>query len=267
MNTIDKNSKISDDLKIGENNQIGSNVIIKEGCIIGNNNKIMDNTIIGPHVIIGDNNEIGYFNYIGGDPQDHDYIKNSISYVEIGNNNIIREYVSIHRGTKEGTKTIIKDNNFLMSYVHLGHNDIIGSNCTLTNLVQLSGYVTLEDNIVMGGMAGVHQFCKIGSFSMIAGKAYVNKDIVPYSLVFGIPAQVIGINSVGLRRAGFSQEDRELIKAMYHILYNSGLPFSKAIEKISEEYKNNAYAQHLIDFVKMSKRGIASFGYKRQDNE
>lgn len=266
MNKIEKNCKISEDLIIGDGNQIGSNVIIKEGCVIGNNNIILDNTIIGPYVKMGDNNEIGYFTYLGGDPQDHDFIKNSISYVEIGNNNIIREYVTIHRGTKENSKTIIRDNNFLMSYVQLGHNDIVGSNCTFTNLVQLSGYVEVEDNVVWGGMSGAHQFCKIGAYTMVGGKSYINKDILPYSLIFGTPANIIGINSVGLRRAGFSSEDREIIKTLFHIIYNSGLGFSKAIEKIRNEYSGNIYAEKILNFIERSKRGLAAFGYNKSEN-
>ncbi|HPC37780.1 MAG TPA: acyl-ACP--UDP-N-acetylglucosamine O-acyltransferase [Exilispira sp.] len=266
MNKIDKTAKISNDLVIGDGNQIGSNVIIKEGCVIGNNNIILDNAIIGPYVKIGDNNEIGHYSYLGGDPQDHDYIKNSISFVEIGNNNIIREYVTIHRGTKENSKTIIKDNNFLMAYTHFGHNVIVGSNCTFTNLVQLAGYVEVEDNVVMGGISGAHQFCKIGAYSMIGAKAYINKDILPYSLVFGIPAQVIGINFIGLRRAGFTAEDREAIKTIFHIIYNSGLGFSKAIEKISNECKDDKFAQKILDFIKKSNRGLASFGYNKSEN-
>lgn len=267
MNKIESNCKISDDLKIGNGNIIGSNVIIKKGCVIGNNNIIEDNAIIGPYTILGDNNEIGHFAYIGGDPQDHDFIKDSVSYVEIGNNNKIREYVTIHRGTKPESKTIVKNNNFLMAYVHLGHNVEIGNNCTLTNLVGLSGYSIIEDNVVMGGMSGTHQFCRIGAFSMIGGKTYVNKDIIPYSLVFGIPGQIIGINFVGLRRAGFSQEDREVIKKIFHIIYNSGLPFTKAVEKIIQDYQYNQYADKIVSFIKNSKRGIASFGYKKGENE
>ncbi|MFN3411034.1 MAG: acyl-ACP--UDP-N-acetylglucosamine O-acyltransferase [Exilispira sp.] len=267
MNTIDKSAKIADDLIIGTGNNIGSNVIIKHGCVIGNNNIILDNVIIGPYVTIGDNNQIGYFSYIGGDPQDHDFIKNSISYVEIGNNNIIREYVTIHRGTKPQTKTIVKDNNFIMEYVHFGHNVQIGSNCVFTNLVQLSGYSIVEDNVVLGGMSGTHQFCKIGSYSMIGGKSYINKDIIPYSLVFGIPAKIIGINSIGLRRAGFSSMDREIIKNIFHIIYNSGLTYTKAVEKVSTEFAGNVYAENIISFIKASNRGIASFGYKKNGNE
>lgn len=266
MNNIEKNSKISDDLKIGDNNYIGSNVIIKEGCIIGNNNIIEDNTVIGPNVIMGDNNKISHFVYLGGMPQDHDYNENTISFVEIGNNNIIREYTTIHRGTKPDTKTTIKDNNFLMAYTHLGHNVSIGSNCILTNLVQLAGYSVIEDNVVMGGMSGTHQFCRVGSFTMVGAKAYINKDIIPYSLVFGIPGRVIGINYIGLRRAGIKQEDRDLIKECFHLLYDSKLPFSKAIENLENQYKGNYFAEKIVKFYKESKRGIASFGYNNNND-
>ncbi len=267
MNKISKDCKISEDLKIGENNIIGSNVIIKEGCTIGNNNLILDNAIIGPYVTIGDNNKIGHFAYLGGDPQDHDFVEGSVSYVEIGNNNIIREYVTIHRGTKPESKTIIKDNNFLMAYTHFGHNVVVGSNNTFTNLVQLAGYVEVEDNVVMGGISGAHQFCKIGSYSMIGAKSYINKDIIPFSLVFGIPAQVIGINFIGLRRAGINSKDRDFVKNLFHIIYNSALPFSKAIEKIEGEFSGNFYADRILNFIKRSKRGLASFGYRKSDIE
>ena len=266
MNKIHSLAMISQDCILGDNNIIGAGVIIKEGCKIGNNNKIEAGAIIGPYCEIGDNNTINHYAYIGGDPQDHEFTGDR-SFVIIGNNNIIREYVTIHRGSKADTKTIVGDNNFLMAYTHMGHNSRIGNNCVLTNVVQLAGYSSLDNNVVMGGYSGLHQFCKVGSYAMVGGNTHVNKDIIPYSMAFGIPSKVIGLNTVGLRRAGFSQEDREIIKSIFHLLYLSKLPFSVAIEKIEEQYAGNPFANEIVSFYRSSKRGICGFGYKKDQEE
>lgn len=264
MNKISNSAKISSDLKIGDNNIIEDNVVIKENCIIGNNNYFGAGAIIGPNVIIGDNNTFYHYCYIGGDPQDVAFL-GDISYVRIGNNNKIREFVTIHRGTKKDTETIVGNNNFLMAYSHMGHNAKIGNNCVLVNNAQMAGYSELGNYVVMSAFCAIHQFCKVGDYVMIGGDSKINKDIPPYTMIFGVPAKVIGLNIVGLRRNGFSQERRNLIKEIYKIFYHSGYPFSEAIKIIEQKYGDEIEAQNIINFYKNSKRGIV--GFKRVEDE
>jgi len=238
---IGKGTIIKDNCIIGENSILGANsqleefAIIKHDTKLGENTKVDHHAVIGPYVIAGNGNYFGMFCYIGGDPQDVDY-ENKISYIKIGNNNIIREYVTIHRGSKEGSETIVGNNNFMMAYSHMGHNAKIGDNNVITNTAQLAGYSQLGNYVVMSAFTAIHQFCKVGDYVMIGGGAKVNKDIPPYSIAFGTPAKVIGLNIVGLRRRGFSAEQRERIKNIYDIFYHQGLTFSKAIKVIDEKF-------------------------------
>lgn len=259
MNKIAKTAIIENGVKIGNNNIIKDYAIIRKGSIIGNNNTIESHSVIGPYVEIGDNNFIGISAYIGGDPQDLDY-KNGVSFVKIGNNNIIREFVTIHRGTKDGSSTIVGNNNYLMAYAHMGHNAKIGDFNIITNTCQLAGYTEVENYSVLSAFTAIHQFCKIGSYCMIGGGAKVNKDVPPFTIAFGTPAKIIGLNIVGLRRNNFSTEDREKIKKMYNIFYHSNLPFTKAIKKIEDDFQDFNPAKMLVEFFKISKRGITAFG-------
>lgn len=266
MNRISKNVYVDQSSLLGENNIIEEGVIIKENCKIGNNNYFQSGSIIGPNVIIGDNNFFGHYCFIGGDPQDVAF-QGGVSYVKIGNNNKIREFVTIHRGTKEGTETVVGDNNFLMAYSHMGHNAKIGNSCVLVNNAQMAGYSELGNFVVMSAFCAIHQFCKVGDYVMIGGDTKVNKDIPPFVMIFGVPAKVIGLNIVGLRRNGFSQERRLLIKEIYKVLYHSKLPFSKAIEIIKEKYGNEPEAINLINFYYSSKRGLVGFKGEEKDVE
>ncbi|MCX8058450.1 MAG: acyl-ACP--UDP-N-acetylglucosamine O-acyltransferase [Spirochaetes bacterium] len=258
MNKISPSAKIDSSTKIGINNVIEDNVIIRENCIIGNNNYFQAGAVIGPNVIIGNGNFFGHFCYIGGDPQDVAY-QGLISYVKIGDNNKIREFVTIHRGTKENSETIVGNNNFMMAYSHMGHNAKIGNNCVIVNNAQMAGYSELGNFVVMSAFCAIHQFCKVGDYVMIGGDSKINKDVPPFTMVFGVPAKVIGLNIVGLRRNNFSQERRNLIKEIYKIFYHSNYIFSEAIKVIETKYGNEPEAQNLINFYKNSKRGIVSF--------
>lgn len=258
MNKIAKNAIIEKGVELGDGNIIKDYAIIRKGCKIGNNNIIESHSVVGPYVEIGDNNFIGISSYIGGEPQDLDF-KNRISYIRIGNNNKIREFVTIHRGTGEGSYTIVGDNNYLMAYSHMGHNSKIGNNNILTNTCQLAGYTEIENYNVLSAFTAIHQFCKISSYCMIGGGAKVNKDVPPFTIAFGTPAKIVGINVVGLKRNNFTLAEREKIKRMYFIFYQSKLPFSKAIDKIKTTFPDFKPAEMLIEFFKKSKRGITAF--------
>ncbi|MEW6620560.1 MAG: acyl-ACP--UDP-N-acetylglucosamine O-acyltransferase [bacterium] len=246
---IHPKAKLEDDVEIGPFSIIEENATIRQGTKIG------ANVIINGWTTIGKNCTIHMGCVIGHEPQIKNYeIKES--YCIIGDNNIIREYVTIHRGWKEKEKTVIGNDNYLMANSHIAHNCEIGSGVIITNGALLAGHVKVEDKAVISGLVGIHQFCRIGSYAMIGGLSQVTQDVPPYILADGNPLVIHGINSVGLRRAGFSQEIRNNLKSAYKILYRSKLNTSQALKKIEQELPPSPEINYLIDFIKNSKRGI-----------
>ncbi|ADQ13896.1 acyl-ACP--UDP-N-acetylglucosamine O-acyltransferase [Halanaerobium hydrogeniformans] len=243
-------AKLAKDVKIGPYSIIGENVEIGEG------------SVIGPHVVIkgwttiGKNNEISHGASIGFEPQDLKF-NGEKTYLFIGDNNIIREYVTIHRGTADGgAETRIGNDNLIMAYCHVAHDCHLGSNIVMSNGTNLAGHVTIEDSAVVSGMTGIHQFVRVGKMSMVGAHSKVVKDVPPYILVDGHPAGVNGINVVGLRRNGISPELRKEIKRAYKILYRSKLNIADAIEKMDQELDASQEIEHFLRFLRNASRGI-----------
>jgi UDP-N-acetylglucosamine acyltransferase len=249
--SVHKRAEIDSDVSIGPYSVIGENVRIGRGT------KIDSNVVIKGWTEIGENCQISSGAVLGEAPQHMGY-KGEKSYVRIGNYNIIREFVTIHRSYKEGEATRIGDNNFFMAYSHVGHDCLIGSHVIITSFVGISGHVTIEDRVVMGGHTAIHQFVRIGTLAMVSGTSRVVKDIPPYFIAEGNPSRIRAVNVVGLRRAGISQETRNNIKKAYKVLYHSNLNTSQALEKIKEEIKMEKEIAHLIEFIEKSERGICA---------
>ena len=241
---------------IGENTNIGSFSIIEENVIIGKNCTIANNVLIKKNTIIGDNCQIYSGVIIGEDPQDIKFERSIQSGVEIGNNNIIREYSTIHRSTQEDSKTIIGNNCYLMAYVHIAHDCNIQNNVVLANSVQAAGFVKIFDNAIIGGLTPIHQFCKVGNFSFIGGGLRVVQDVPPYILANGEPLQFSGLNSIGLRRNKFSSKLINEIKRAYKLIYKSEYNISQSVEKIRENFKMSPEIKNIISFIENSKRGL-----------
>ena len=202
---------VSEKAKIGKNVQIEPFAVIYDDVVIGDNCYIGANVVIFPGARIGNNCKI----FPGASiPQDLKF-DNEYTTVEIGNNNTIREFVTINRGTAASGKTVVGDNNLIMAYVHIAHDCVVGNNCVLANNTTLAGHITIEDYVITGGMSAIHQFVHIGQHAILAGGSLVDKDIPPYVKVGKFPASYCGINSVGLHRRGFSQEDINEIQAIY----------------------------------------------------
>ncbi|MBI4651179.1 acyl-ACP--UDP-N-acetylglucosamine O-acyltransferase [Candidatus Desantisbacteria bacterium] len=241
--------------------ELGKNISIEPYAIIGEHVKIGDNTSIGSHAIIdgwtniGKNCKIFMGVIIGIEPQDISY-KGQRSYVNIGDDNIIREYVTIHRSKYEDGETKIGNNNFLMGTSHIAHDCIIGNNVIIVNYAAITGHVIIEDRAFISGMAGIHQYVRIGEMSMIGGMSKVTQDVPPYITVDGYPAKPFGLNIVGLKRNNVSLEVRNAIKKAYKNIYLSGLNLSQAIEKIEKEIPQFKEIVHFKDFIKNSERGI-----------
>lgn len=242
--------------------EIARNVSIGAYSIIGKNVKIGEGTQIDPHVVIESNTTIGRDCIIqsgavlGGAPQDKKF-HGEDSYVRIGDNNIIREYVTIHRASGEGETTILGNGNMLMAYCHVGHNCKIGDNITMANYCGVSGHVIVEDKVVFGAYAGVHQKVRVGQLAMIGGMSKVVQDAPPFAIVDGRPAKVCDLNVIGLRRNNVSPKVRSEIRLAYKLLYRSNLNTSQALEAIEREIEPSEELDYLLDFIRSMREGFS----------
>ena len=242
-------ARIGQDVRIGPFSVIEDGVTVQDGCDIGPSVHLQGNTEIGP------NCRIFTGAVIGGLTQDLKY-RGGESFVKIGRDNTIREYVTVNSGTAGGESTVIGSNNLLMAYVHVAHNCLIGNNVIIANAGTLAGHVVIEDFVILGGLTGVHQFCRIGKHAIIGGCSKVTKDIVPFAMADGHPAVPMGLNKIGLRRRDFSPERIDRIETAYRILFRSGLNVSEALAKIEETEKSEDVS-YMLEFVRRADRGIA----------
>lgn len=243
--------------------ELDSEVEVGPYCIIGSHVKIGKGTRLSPHVVIDGWTQIGegchifQFASIGAIPQDLKY-KGEESWVILGNNNVIREFVTINRGTAQsGGRTVIGDHNLLMAYCHVAHDCKIGNHVILANNATLAGHIEIEDYAIVGGLVAVHQFVRLGCHSIIGGFSGANKDIPPYMIANGQRVKLYGLNTVGLKRHNFSHEAVSNLKKAYRIIFRSSLTAKKALDQLQAEIKNSPEVDHLINFIKNSKRGIA----------
>ncbi|MDR3354804.1 MAG: acyl-ACP--UDP-N-acetylglucosamine O-acyltransferase [Synergistaceae bacterium] len=244
--------------------ELGCSVRIGPCAIVDSGAKIGDGTVVEPFVHItgfvetGKNCHIFQNSILGEEPQDHDF-GGEKSFVRIGDDVIIRENVTISRATGEGNETRVGCGTMIMEGCHLGHNVKIGSSCTITNKVGLSGHVAVGDYVVIGGMTGFHQFVRVGCYAMVGGMSKVIKDIPPYSLADGRPAKIYGLNVIGLRRRGFTQEQRARIKSIYKMLYDGNLKRSDAVSLVEESYPGDEFANVIVAFAGSLKRGLSQW--------
>jgi UDP-N-acetylglucosamine acyltransferase len=241
--------------------KIGNNVIIEPFATVHKNVVIGDGTWIGPYATIMEGSRIGKNckifpgAVISGIPQDLKF-KGEDTTTEIGDNTTIRESVTINRGTVDKWKTVIGANCLLMAYVHVGHDCLVGNNCILGNVVQLAGHVIIDDFVIFGGSCAVQQFSKIGSHAYIGGGSLVRKDVPPYTKAAREPLSYAGVNTIGLRRRGFTSEKIAEIQDIYRYIYLRSMNNSKAIEAVESEIAKSAERDYIIDFVRTSERGI-----------
>ncbi len=253
-NTIHSTAIIGKRVQIGEGNSIGPGCVIEDGAVLGSRNKLWMNVYVGPGTTLGDENQIHMGAVVGHMPQDLAYA-GAPTETKVGHRNTIREYVTIHRGTTEGTATVIGDDNFLMANAHIAHNCQVGSKTIFANLATLAGHCVVEDGAFLSGMVVLHQFTRVGALAMVSGLSAVNKDVPPYMLCGGRPAVIQGLNVVGLRRAGVPSPIREEIKRAYKHLYREGLAVRHALELIQQE-SQSTQVQAMTKFITDSQRGI-----------
>jgi UDP-N-acetylglucosamine acyltransferase len=255
MNQISKNASISPNAKLGDNIIIKDFAVIEDGAVIGDNVTIAQSAIVHGGTTIAKNCKIYFCAVLGAEPQDLKY-RGEPTTLEIGENTIIREFATISRGTTHRGKTTIGKNCFLMNYVHVPHDSVIGDNVIMANVVTMGGHVVIDDWAIIGGLVGIHQFVRIGCHSFIAFSSRVTQDVPPYILAGGSPLNYKGLNLVGLKRRGFSEEAIRHIKQAYTYIYNSSYNISDAVKAIKDSIKPTEEIKHIIEFIESSERGI-----------
>lgn len=264
MTNIHPTAIIDPAAKIDPSTVVGPYTVIGADVVIGKNNHI------GPYCIIenttmGDNNDIIASAFIGVKPQDLSY-KDEPTRVTMGNGNQIRECVTIHRSTDLDSPTSIGNNCLLMANAHVAHDCHLGNNIIIANSTGVAGHVIVEDRVVMSGMVGIHQFVRVGTMAMLSGGAMLPLDIPPYCIAQGERARLVGLNIVGMRRAGLARETIMQIRRAYKFLFRSGKRLEEACAEL-EATKPCAEVQHMIDFCKASKRGVAAAKRKVNEND
>lgn len=259
-----ENSNIHPNAKIGANSYVNSSCYIAENVEIGEGAWIGPNVTIFDYVKIGKNFKAYPGAVIGAEPQDLKF-DGEVSYVEIGDNVTVRECATINRGTAASGKgkTIVGNNVLVMSYAHVAHDCKVGNNVILVSYVGLAGETIIDDYAIIGGSSGAHQFSKIGAHAMIAGASLITKDVPPYVLAGRRPLSYAGVNIIGLRRRGFTNDQITQIKEIYTVIYMSNLNVSDACKKIEAEFEETAEKRAILDFIKNSNRGIIGYNPSR----
>jgi UDP-N-acetylglucosamine acyltransferase len=243
---VDPRAELGPDVSVGPFCIIGGDVVIGARCQIG------PHVHITGHTVIGDDCRIYTGAALGEPPQDFKY-NGEVSFLRIGTGNIIREYVTMHLAVGDGNATIVGNDNMMMAYCHVGHNCVIGNNVCMANYVGISGFCQVDDRVVLGGMAGVHQNVHIGRLSMVGGYSKVTGDVPPFIMVDGRPARPFGLNTVGLKRAGFSSELRTYLKQAYRLLLHQNHNLTEALEVARLELPPLVEVQEFLTFVERSR--------------
>lgn len=257
---IDPSASIAPTARIHPDARVGPRTVVRDYCVVEENVTIGADCLLEPYVFVkrwttmGDGNQISAGTVLGTDPLDKNFTGER-SYLDIGNRNRIREHYTISRGTQPETRTVIGDDNYIMTSGHIAHNSSIGNQVTIASCALVAGYVMIEDQAFISGGVVIHQFSRIGRLAMIGGNVRVNQDAPPYFLYGRFDIEPVGLNRVGLRRAGFSKADQHAIKEAYRLLYLSALKLEEALGRIESELEGEP-ARHLVRFVRESKRGI-----------
>lgn len=248
MAMVSPMAKIGNGVKIGPFCVVEPNVTIHDGCVLESLSVIKSGTTLGPdnHVFEGA--------ILGGLPQ-HVQVPEHPGGLVVGAGNTIREYVTIHRAMEDEENTVIGDNNLLMAYAHVAHDCRVGNNTIFTNAATLAGHVTVEDRAYVSGGVGVHQFCRVGTLAMVGGHARITKDVPPFVTIDGQTSLVVGLNVIGLRRAGFSSEQLQQLKEAYRVMYRSGLAWNDVLKQLQSSFVDGPAAR-FYQFLSTTTRGI-----------
>jgi UDP-N-acetylglucosamine acyltransferase len=250
--------------RLGSGVVVGPYAVVEAGAVIGAGTSIGAHCVIKSDVSVGEGNRLSVGVVLGEEPQHRAFVGER-SFVRIGHRNIFREYVTVNRAYGEGEATEIGDDNYLMSYVHIGHNCRIATGAILTSGTKLAGHVLVEDRANLGGQVGVHQFVRFGRLVMVGGGSIVRQDVPPFVLAFGMPARAYGLNSIGLSRAGVPPVHRTMLKRAFMLLYRSGLAVKTALARVEAEVGDDAYVRELVTFIRASQRGIIRWAHEHDE--
>lgn len=246
---------VSSDARLGEGVQIGAFAIVGEQCVVGDGCVLGARSTLERNATLGPSVRVGSSSVVGGDPQDLKF-GGEETFVEIGEGTVIREFVTVNRGTADGGRTTVGSHCLLMSYVHVAHDCHVGNHVIISNGSQLAGHVTLEDRVNISGLCGIHQFVRVGRHSFIGGASRVQKDVPPFVRASGNPLKMYGLNAIGLQRSGFSPETLAELKRVYRLLFRSDLTVSRALEQAAATATPMPEVQAMLDFVRASGRGV-----------
>lgn len=246
---VDPAAEIAEDVIIGPFSIVGPDVVIKSGTILESR------VVVEGHTEIGTNCKLAVGAVVGTPPQDFSY-KNEPTKVIIGNNTVLREYVTVNRASGEGCSTVVGDDCMIMAYTHIAHNCQVGNKVIMANYAGLAGHVEVGDSAFIGGIVAIHQFVKIGKYAIISGFSGTRQDIPPFSMTDGRPAIVRGVNKVGLRRNGFSRTEIDNLRKAFRIIWFEKHNLTNALELINTEVEMDEHIKYLLDFIKTSKRGV-----------
>jgi len=268
MSRIDPTARVAPEAELEGDVVVGPYSVIEKGAVIG------ARTTIGAHVVIHENTVIGCDNLIYGSaqlggPSQTLRKPDGPTYLHIGDSNVIREFVTMNRGYSENADrtTVVGSNGYFMAYAHVAHDCIIGDRVVLANAVNLGGHVTVADDAIVGGLSGVHQFCRVGRMTLIGGASRITKDAPPFTWVVGNPAEVRGLNTEGLRRHDVDVDTRSALKRAYRTLFRSGMNVAEAVARVRSEMDGCPEALHMAEFVETSQRGVCRARMSRARKE
>lgn len=246
---VDPSAELGLDVSIGPYSIVGPQVVIGDRCQLAAHVVIERNTRLGAGV------KVGYGTVLGADPQDLKY-RGEETWVEIGDGTILREYCTINRGTPATGKTTVGKRCFIMTYVHVAHDCVVGDDVILANAIQMAGHVTVDDRAIISGLVPIHQFVRVGTYAFVGGGSRVNQDVPPFTKAVGNPVHLYGLNSVGLQRAGFAPEVKLALKKAYRLVFNSHLTVSQGIARARVEIPAVAEVETFLRFIEASQRGV-----------
>jgi len=256
---------VSPEARLGAGVKVGPYSIIGPDVIIGDDTQIGAHAVIEGKTKIGRSNKIYHFVSIGTAPQDLKYAGEPTA-LEIGDSNVIREFVTIHRGTEGGGGvTRVGNRCLLMAYTHVAHDCVVGDEVVMANGATLGGHVVVGDHVVMGGLSAVHQFCRIGAYAFLGGMSGVSKDVPPFVKFWGPRGRIYGLNLVGLRRHGFGREVISALRESYRILFKRDCPLKEALDEVEKRFSGISQIMELVSFIRSSKRGIPKTGEDLED--
>lgn len=254
---VDKHAVVHASAEIGDNCVIGPFCTVGENSIIGGNTTLRSHVVVESNTLIGAECEIFPFVTLGVQSQDLKYVPKTTTYTEIGDRNIIREFVSVHSGTEKGSKTKIGDDCALLAHSHIAHNCTVGNHVVMSHAATLGGHVIIGDHANIGGLSAIHQFCHIGKAAMVGGMAKVIQDVLPFTIADGFPAHMRVINKVGMERAGYSTEEIAEIRKAFRILFMRELRLETAVSEVEAEFPDSESIKLMIEAINSSQRGLA----------